>query len=211
MYKEINLYDTTLSEDDVINAVFLAIGMDISNIFIPAYYLSKIRSIVPSEIKLACPVDYPHGLGDTHIRQHGCISACNRGANFIDLVINPVYFLNCEKQKLTADVKSHIKICEDKNVELRAMLDYRIYGDSLIYSCVNTLADLGITTISPSTGEFAEDYTDNLIMCQTISNKNPKVHTIYNNYSCSKEQFANLKKAKIFGVRLKSYNMVYTN
>jgi deoxyribose-phosphate aldolase len=209
LYKEINLYDSTLSETEIVERAFKAIKQGITTIFVAPYYLGKLNAILPKSIKLACPVDYPHGLGDTYMRQHGCISAINRGASFVDLVVNPVYFINREKQKLVDDLQAHKKICEEKKVELRILLDYRMYVDGLIYTTANLLANIGIKYVIPSTGQFVEDYSDNLIICQLLMNKNPSIQTIFNGVFCSPEQLEKLEMAKIYGVRLKSYNLVY--
>lgn len=183
--------------------------MDIDCLFVPLYYLGKLKEILPSRIKLACPVDYPFGLGDTTMRQHACITTGNRGANFIDLVVNPIYFYNSEKHKLVEDIQANKKICSERGVDLRIVLDYRMFNDGLIYTAVNTLANLGIRHIIPSTGQFAEDPLDNLIMCQMLSNKNPSVKTIYNNISCTKTHYESIEKAGIYGIRLKNFDLVY--
>ncbi len=209
MFNEANLYDPTLSEKDITELAFKFIRMEMDCLFVPPYYLGKLRAILPKSIKLSCPIDYPAGLGDTYMRQHGCISAINRGADFVDLVVNPIYFYNCEKQKLVEDIQANKKICQEKGAELRIVLDYRMYYDGLIYTVANILSNLGIVYIIPATGQFVEDHTDNLIMCQMLMNKNPKIKTIYNNISCTKLQHADIEKAKIYGVRLKSYQLVY--
>lgn len=209
MFNEANLYDATISEKEIIERAFKSIRMDMDCLFVPLYYLGKLKEILPSRIKLACPVDYPFGLGDTQMRQHACITTANRGADFIDLVVNPIYFFNSEKHKLVEDIQANRKICQERDVGLRVVMDYRMFNDGLIYTAVSVLANLGIRYIIPSTGQFAEDHTDNLIMCQILSNKNPCIKTIYNNISCSNKQYQDIEKADIYGIRLKSFDLVY--
>jgi len=210
LHSEANLYDPTLSEKEIIERAFKFIRMDIDCLFVPPYYLGKLKDILPPRIKLACPVDYPFGLGDTQLRQHGCITTANRGANFIDLVVNPIYFYNSEKHKLVEDIQANKKICLERGSDLRIVMDYRMFPDGLIYKAVSALANLGIKYVIPSTGQFAEDALDNIIMCQMIANKNPSIKTIYSNISCTKTHYESIEKAGIYGIRLKNFDLVYT-
>lgn len=211
MYNEVNLYDATLSESELIKRAFSAINMGIHNLFVSPYYLGKLRDILPNHIKLSCPVDYPDGLGDTGMRQHGCLSATNRGADFVDLVVNPIYFLNFEKQRLVDDIKANKQICYERGASLRIVLDYRMFQDGLVFSLASTMANIGIEYIIPATGQFVDDYLDNLIICQSIMNKNPSIKTIFNSPFCKPDIYQKIEKAKIYGVRLKSFELVYNS
>lgn len=202
MLKEANLYDPTLTESEILDKAFKILNSGITSLFVAPYYLGKLRAILPKHISLSCPVDYPFGLGDTQMRQHGCIAAINRGANCIDLSVNPVYLLNKDKDKLIDDIQTNKKICHNR-ANLRIALDYRMFQDGLLYSVVSALTSLGIEYIIPSSGQFVDDFSDNLIMCQLLMNKHPGLKVICNNTFCTEEQLNTLIKSKIFGVRLK--------
>lgn len=206
MFLELNILDQTKSEIAMFEECFSAIKFGAKTIFTSSYYASKIQSIVPKEIKIACPIDYPNGLGDTSLRQHECISAIHHGANYIDIVINPILLINKQRNKLKEDIKANLSICKDNNVEFRAIMDYRMYPERLIYITCELLSNLGIQTIIPSTGQFAEDYIDNLIICEIIQNKFPSIKTIFNGYFLNQDQYDKIKKSKISTVRLKSFN-----
>lgn len=213
MQHELNLFDFSKSEKEIILAAFDAIDQGIRTIFVPTYYASKLKSLVGKSVNIACPVDYPAGLSETSIRQHACISAINHGADFIDLVVNPLYLLNGEKQALIEDLIVIKGICSLKNKELRVILDYRMFSDSLIFSVANIVQNVGIKHIIPSSGLFVEDYLDNIIMCQLIANKNPSIKTVFNSVRCTQEQYDKIKESRIHCLRLKSFSslqLVYT-
>lgn len=208
MYKEINLYDVQKSEKEIVNECFKAVDNGVDSVFISSYYAGKIRAFLPDFIHIAVPIDYPNGLANTGVRQHECLTAINRGAKFIDLVINPIYLINNEKEKFKDDIRNCKEICKLKNVELRTILDYRMFTDSLIFITCNILQDLNIKFVSPSSGQFAEDYLDNIITCELIQNKNPRLNTIFNAPFCSKDEYEKLIKSNVYGIRLKKFGVV---
>jgi deoxyribose-phosphate aldolase len=195
MQLELNLLDQTKSEKDIITKFFTGTGNGINTVFVAPYYAGKLKALLGT-VKIACPVDFPDGLGDAVLRH---------GANYIDLLINPIHLVNGRKEELTQDIKAIKNICDDKDVELRAVVDYRMYTDGLVLSLCSILRQLGVVYIIPSSGQFVDDVTDNIIFCQLISNKNPGVKTILNTSFCTKEQFDKIPK-DIYGLRLKSYN-----
>jgi deoxyribose-phosphate aldolase len=207
LYKEINLYDLTKSEKSIIEEAFKAIDQGIDCIFTSSLYAGKLRALLPDFINIACPIDYPNGLGNTSVRQHECVTAINRGVKHIDLVVNPIYITNNEKNKLTDDIRACKAICTSKNVDLRAILDYRMYPDGLVFTMCNLLQNLDIKFVSPSSGQFIEDYLDNIIMCELIQNKNTRLQTIFSAPFCSAEELDKLHKSNIYGIRLKRFGV----
>lgn len=207
MYKEINLYDNTKSEKTILAEAFLAIENNIDTIFTSSYYSGKLRKTIPDFIKIAVPIDYPNGLGHTGVRQHEVLTAINRGASIVDIVINPLHIINGQKSKLEDDIIAIKEICKLRKTELRTIMDYRMFTDGALFSICSTIQSLGIKYISPSTGQFVDDYIDNIIICELIQSRNPRLNAIFNASFCSKEQMEKILQSNIDTVRLKKFGV----
>lgn len=208
MKYELNILDSTKSEKTLLEECFAAIEFGVTKIFTSSYYCGKLKSFLPKNIFLSCPVNFPYGMSESLLCQHECISAINHGASTIDLIINPIFLINKQRDKLRKDIRSIIDICNRKDVQLNAMLDYRTYSDRILYVLCDFLDRLGISTIIPSTGQFVDDYIDNIIVCEMIKSKF-QIDTIYNGTFLTTEQFLKIKKTNIKTLRLRSfYNLV---
>jgi len=206
MFKEINLYEKDATKDSVIKNVFKIINYNLDGINVSLNYISEVRDIIPKEsnLILSCPVDYPDGLSDTKHRQHQTITAIRKGANCIDLVINPIYLLNEQRNVIYSDIETQSKICKDNNILLRIMLEYRHFSKETYYDLIRLCRILKIKYIFPSTGNFADDYEDNLIMGKMINSIYSGVKVITNGNIWKKEQYELIKRSGIYGIRLKS-------
>lgn len=206
MYIELNYYNKTMSESEVIDNVFKGLRYDIKGINVGQNYLQKIASVLPDGILLSCPIDYPYGLSDTKTRQQQTISAIRRGANCIDLVVNSVYIINDQRDKLMLDLRAHQEICKQNNVLLRVMLEYRQIEDNAIYAeTLKICKILRLKYIFPSTGHFADDLTDNIIVAKMINSQYSASKVICNGNLWLKSQYEFVQKSGIYGIRLNGF------
>lgn len=166
-------------------------------------YLSKLSSILPSELMLSCPIDFPYGLSDSKIRQHQIISAIKNGANCVDLVVNPVYLLNDKRANLVLDIKAQQNICNDRGVRLRLMLEYRHFDEFIREDMLSICNTLKVGYIFPSTGHFVDDYLDNLIVASNIESSYKRISVITNGNIWNTKQYQEAVKAGIYGIQLK--------
>jgi len=205
MFKEITLYGKNFTQQEIINNVFKAIHYNLNGVNISLNYLSEIRSIISKEsnLILSCPIDYPDGLSDSRHRQHQTITAIRKGANCIDLVVNPIYLVNEQKSIIYSDIETHSKICKENDVTLRVMLEYRHFDKEIYYDIIRVCKILKVKYIFPSTGNFADDYTDNLIMCKMINSVYKGAKVIANGNIWKKDQYDLIRKSGIYGIRLR--------
>lgn len=159
---------------------------------------------MPSSMILSCPVDYPYGLSNTKVRQHQTLSMIKHGARAIDLILNPVYILNNKRSCLINDIKANRLICNENNVIFRVMLEYRHFDEEVYAEMVKICKILRLPYIFPSTGHFADDYVDNLIICKMIQSEYPDAKIITNGNIWEKEHYDIIEKSNIYGVRLRS-------
>jgi deoxyribose-phosphate aldolase len=209
MYHEIAYYNTTYTKDDIIKLVFEAVEKKINGIAIYPYYISSIANYLPLTFNIASPVDFPLGNSDTKIRQHQVISNINAGANIIDLALNNIYLVN-NRKLFVQDLKGIKSICDDKSITLRVFYEYRHnYEKELFIFLKNTLVDLKIDYVFPSTGQFVDNYADNILVAKAFSMET-KLKPIVTGNIFTKQQYEVVKESEVFGIRFTS-NQAYAN
>lgn len=205
MLYELSLFDANQTTNELKSAVYSNIGWGASAVITHPYYLSKIVDLVNDAIKLGIVIDYPYGLGNYTSRHHAVVSACKQNIQILELVVNPIVIRNNERKNLIQDIKTAKTVCDDRNIELRIMLDYRMFSDRLIFATVELCSCLGVTKFVSSTGQFVDDFYDNLLICGMIQNKFPSTQCILNSSFCSDLYLEQSKSHNIYGIRLKSF------
>lgn len=201
MYKELSIYDKNLTDKEAIEYLFVAAKHNFGGVSTASYFLPRLKDIIPEGMVLACPVNYPDGNGDFQLIQHAIIAAQRKGANAIDLVLNPHYVTNYKLELILEEVACYNRICKDYDMTLRVMLDYRLFDTRQFIQTIDLLVDIDIDYIFPSTGNFADDIDDNLTMCGLILKKYPFLSVISTAPVRTKEQYEKFANIGVFGMR----------
>ena len=201
MYIDLACHDIETTKQDVQKATFVAIENDLNGISILPYFISFAKEFIYNGMTFSCPIDYPDGLNETKIRNHEVLSAIRHGVNTVDLVIQKHHIINSEFKKISDDILSNKKICEDNNTTLRVMLEYRIFSKENLNKCIIILKETGITTMFPSTGHMLDNLVDNLVIGVNTQN-DFGIDAIVNGNLWRPDQFQMIQKSEVFGVRL---------
>ena len=203
MYQELAYYDKQPISSEVQSSLFQALDCGINGFSVPVYFLPQIHDIVPEGITLSCPIDYPNGMADVKVRHHATLSALRKGANAIDLVANTYIVLNDKLQDFENEIKTNLTVCQNHGATLRVMLEYRTFESKLTIALCSILKELGVEYVFPSTGNYVDNYIDNLLMAANIEKKSGLL-TITNGNIWTYKHYQAAVKAKIFGVRFHS-------
>jgi len=203
MYKELNVFDKDITEEQAIESIFKAIHRGFDSICLPLQYLSLIKDMIPGSIQLTCPIDYPYGLSSSKVRQHATLSAIRNGADIVNLVVNPVYIVNYKQDKLEKDLFANKTICDKNNIDFRVMLEYRQHRVEDIKKILDILKKLKITEIYPSTGHFLDEATDNIAMAKVIKSYYKKSKIITNGNMWHTDHIELAQKNKVYGISIK--------
>ena len=207
MYLEYVCYDYSLNEIETSQLVASIIKMGIKNIGVFQYSISGLKSILSPDISLSCPLDFPYGLSDIKSRNFLVAQACKSGASKIDIVIPSKILTNRKYDKLREDIRSNLAICEEQGVELRYILEYRIFSHGVLAKSCEILKSLGIKTVLPSSGTMIDDINDNLIVCNFLMTKTG-IGVICNGNIYSAQHVEKIYKTQPQGVRLHHKNSV---
>lgn len=210
--------DYSINELELEQNISIAIKHGIKNISVPAYSLSTVKNIIEikeKNISLSCPVDFPYGLSDLKSRSFAVGQICSSPVpvKYIDLVIPTKIITNRKYDKFRDDIRNNIKLCNDANIELRYILEYRVYSHEVLAKVCQILTDLGVKTIFPSSGTMIDDINDNLIACNFLMTKS-QVKTIATGNIYNEKQINSVTKMQeLFGIRFSNINnfLLYSN
>jgi deoxyribose-phosphate aldolase len=205
MKLEYSIYDISLSDleiKEIINKIKIY-HLDVLSV-LPGY-LKIIKSIVPETLRISTAIDYPLGTSDLKTRLSCIDYSIKNGTSIIDVVSSPQFLSNRKYDKFRDDIKTINEFCTNySNIEVRYILEYRVFSYELLYKAVQILQTLGIKTILPSTGYMLDDINDNLLAAMLIKKKVENINIICNGNIWTKNQLNLIKKASLYGLRLNS-------
>lgn len=201
MQIEYACYDRTLTEDEVKASIANAIKLGINNISIYQYSIPYIKSILNDDIFLTCPADFPYGLSDLKSRNLMVSQIAKSGASCVDLVMQSKYVANRKYDKIREDIKSNLEICKENNIELRYILEYRLFGHETLAKICQILKDFQINDVIPSTGQMIDDINDNIIAAKYLYTKSG-INVVINGNVWNQKHLDNIKSSEIKNIRL---------
>jgi deoxyribose-phosphate aldolase len=207
-YIEYACYDYSLNEQETQQNISEAVKLGIHNISVLPYSIPTAKSAIGSQsVKISCPVDFPHGLLDIKSRNFFVGQLCKQKINTIDLFIPTKILSNRKYDKLREDIRSNLDICQENNVELRYILEYRVFSHEVLARVCSILMDFGVKSIIPSSGHMIDDVSDNLIACDYLSTKTG-IQTICNGNMYTPKHINAVKNSSIYGVRFHYLNSI---
>lgn len=202
MYVELDLCKYH-KEEEFVDNLFIGLDNDVDSFVVPNNYISKAKDLLPANTTIICPIDVPHGVADSKVRQHAVISAAKKGAGAIDLCISPIHIANKDEDKLEDDLNTQTRICSDYGIIPRAILEYRVYDYPTIRLVLGMLNVCGIEYAIPSSGTILDDPYDNIIICAGME-VDYNLKAIYNADLWLDSHYELILTSKIFGVRIRS-------
>jgi len=197
-------YDYSLIEEEVKDNIEQAIKMGITNIALYQYSIPSIKSLLANtekQISISCPIDYPYGLSDFKSRNFMVTQAAKLDVSVIDLVIPAKCVTNRKYDKIRDDIKSNLEICQENNIELRYILEYRVFNHEILAKICQILKTMGVNSVIPSTGQMIDDINDNIIAAKYLNTKSG-ISTIINGNVWNKTQAENIKHSGVESIRL---------
>ena len=204
MYLEYACYDYSLSDEEIKKNLTSAAQLGVENI---ALFYSGSSSLLKSfleeypQVKIYCPVDYPYGLADSKSRLFITTQLAKSGIAGIDMVVPAKFIANRKYDKLRDDIKNNLLVCQENNVTLRYILEYRVFNHETLAKTCQIFKSLGIDYAFPSTGHMIDDINDNLIAAKYLHTKS-EIKVICNGNIWTQKQIDNLKNSNIYGVRV---------
>jgi deoxyribose-phosphate aldolase len=211
MQIEFSYYDLASNEQETKENIKTASYFPVSNISVLPFYIKAAKTTAHqqnTEIKISTVIDYPMGISDINSRLSLSKYAIKNGADCLEIVI-PVQFLcNRKYDKFKEDIKGHLELGIQHNVNIKYVLEYRLFTYELLYKISQILLSEGINTIYPSTGYLLDDINDNILAAALINKKIPEMNIICNGNIWNSNQINNLDKFKLYGLKVNSINAI---
>jgi deoxyribose-phosphate aldolase len=205
---EFSHYDIASNEAEFKDIVGKATQLKPSVISVLPSYTKLAKNIIPESIVLSSIIDYPFGILDIKSRLASTEYAIKNGSKMIELVAPSFLLCNRKYDKFREDILSHQELCSKDNVELRYVLEYRVFTSDLLCKIAQILVGAGITVIYPSTGHLLDDISDNILASALINQKVANINIIINGNMWNNRHTQTIKANKrIFGCKT---NSVYT-
>lgn len=206
MITELSFYDIASSDEEFKETIKEINILNPDAICVFLNHIKLVKNNISEKIKISTPIDYPLGNSDTRTRLCAIDSAIKNGADIINVVAQPYYLCNRKYDKFRDDIKQIQELCVKNNVELRYILEYRIFTYELLYKVSQILTSNEIKIIYPSTGYMLDDINDNILACALINKKVPNINMISNGNIWNISQINNISKSKLFGIKVNSVN-----
>jgi len=170
-YLEYGFYDIDSNEKETQE------NIDIANQYMPAVisvlpqYVKNIKKIIPQYIRLSTIIDYPFGLSDTLSREHAVRTAIDNGIDNIEIIC-PNYFLcNRKYDRFRLEVDKIKLLCSTNNINIRYILEYKLYTLDILQKIAAILSTKNITNIYPSSSYSLDNISDNILVAMMIIKK----------------------------------------
>lgn len=205
MQLELANYDRSASLDDLNRTVFIATTYKFDAVAIPPHFIAGAAELAVEshKLNLISPVDFPYGMDSNIARMHSIAEAYKRGARIIELCINNSYIVDKKYKHITEDIVTCITYCKAKDIELRALVEYRLFDDEAVIELSKKLYSTGIRYLTLSTGTMVDDPIDNILIAKEITTKT-KLKVISNSFFRNLDQVEVCKKANLYGMRFNS-------
>lgn len=200
---ELSIHNTDIMDIELKKNIIDAVKYQPDSISFLPHHVKYAKRIVKDNCPISSCVDFPFGILDTETRAHYVKKSIREGVNKIDIVIPCHLLLNKKYEKIKKDIEQNNFICKKSNVELRYVLEYRIFNHYTLTRACKLLKENGIETIYASTGHMIDNLTDNSIACMYLEKKTG-IKTIINGDIWREDQIEVISDHSPFGIRFKS-------
>lgn len=170
MELELACYDRLVNYDEMLNNIFTGAKCTAKCLCIPSGLISKTTSF-QEYIKISAAIDFPYGLSETSVRLHEILVASRAGASFVDLVVNTNLTAESDWAAIRKDARACFEICKAQGVELRPIVEYRLFPAETVLQLCEVLKSTGVSHVANSTGTMVDDTSDNVIIAYSIQEK----------------------------------------
>jgi deoxyribose-phosphate aldolase len=204
MYIDFALISTDLSEADTKNIITEINTYPINSITIPFYLIKPIKPLISHDKILSCFIDYPLGLSDIKTRRFAIEQAQKAGANAVDIAMPQNLAANRKYDKIREDVKFAQEFGSANNLQIRYILEYRVFDHHCLKKICEIFENHQITHIYPSSGFFLDNLADNILASIFLHQNSKDLNVVCTGNIWTQKHFETIKKSGLFGFRTTS-------
>ena len=199
-------FDIANNDTELKNDIAYACQFNVDTIAVLPNSVKLIRAMVPDNIAISTPIDFPMGISDSKSRIYQIEFAAKNGANKVDILVPTHSVCNRKYDKLRDDIKLSNELCQKLNLSIRYILEYRVSTYDTLYKIAQILGSYGITEVFPSSGYMLDNIMDNILAGVMINKKVSNINIICNGNVWNDTQIDNIIKTNLYGLRVHSIN-----
>ncbi|NDB85423.1 MAG: hypothetical protein EB127_22380 [Alphaproteobacteria bacterium] len=185
---EYGYYDIASNETETKENIIKALSFCPNTISVLPFYTRLAKNLIDHKALTSTIVDYPFGLSDTDIRLKIVDTAIKNGTDVIEIVAPAHLLCNRKYDKFRKEIESCQILANAGSVDIRYMLEYKIFTPELLYKASSILTEFNINTMYPSANYLMDNIADNILAAMMISQKNNKINIIVNGSAWTDEQ-----------------------
>lgn len=153
-YIDHTLLMPTATSKDLLTEASIAIKYDVASFCVKPYWVEETAKILKgTDVKTCCVIAFPHGNSATKVKVFEAKSACEEGAQEIDMVLNIGKVLEEDWEYTFQELSEIAKVTKDYGSLLKVIFetDYITKDEHKIQLC-RICSELGIDYVKTSTG-----------------------------------------------------------
>jgi deoxyribose-phosphate aldolase len=204
MYIDFAIINTETSETEAKTILQEIKNYPVNSVTVPFYLIRSFKSLMSSDIKISCLVDYPLGISDVKTRRYSIEQAHNAGANTVDISMPQNLAANRKYDKIREDIKICLDYCNENNIEMRYILEYRVFDHYCLKKICEIFDNNNIKFIYPSSGYFIDNLADNILASIFLHQNSKDLNILCTGNMWCDKHFETMIKSGLFGFRTSS-------
>jgi deoxyribose-phosphate aldolase len=206
MYIDFAIINTEISESEAKTILQEIKNYTVNSITVPYYLIKSFKNLIPTDNKLSCLIDYPLGIADIKSRRYSIEQANAAGACTVDISMPQNLAANRKYDKIREDIKVCSEYCNEKNIEMRYILEYRVFDHYCLKKICEIFDNNNIKFIYPSSGYFIDNLADNILASIFLHQNSKDLNVLCTGNMWCDKHFETMIKSGLFGFRTSSIN-----
>jgi|15BtaG_2_1085339.scaffolds.fasta_scaffold00003_83 deoxyribose-phosphate aldolase len=199
MLRELIISDKNTSQEDLLKYFGASSNYLVDRLCMPAGLIPQLHPYVDDFSYISSLIDFPYGWSSSKNRVSEIISAYHMGIKTMDFVLSPYHITNFNVLKIQKELETLSNLKKEYSIELRPILEYRLFDVVNCISVGEILMNFGFKTIVVSTGTMVDDKNDNMLVSLELSDIGLDVITC--SRLMSKTFMSDLDSIEVYGVR----------
>lgn len=200
-------YDYSINETETQQNISKAIDLGATSVSVLPFSIATLKNleekIRSKSITTSSVIDFPFGTMDAKSRifMASQLLKQKNDLNYLDLMIPTKIITNRKYDKLREEIKNILELALQYNIEIRYIIEYRVYSHEVLAKVCQIFKEFGINIIFPSSGTMLDNIDDNLIACNFLTTKT-NIKTVCTGNIFNEKQAKSVKQtSNLYGVR----------
>ena len=195
------------SNDKVFKETFSKIlEYPIQQISVLPQHLKLVKKVLPKQVQLSAPIDFPFGTNTDSIRRDMIKFAIDHGVDCVEVVAPNRPLCNRNYTQIQNEIAGYFNMCVENMVDISYTLEYRRFSFTALARIAKSLHNNSIFKFYVSSGNKLDDIHDHIIAINVLQKEAPEATIPYNGNLWLKEHLDLLYESQIKSIRSRTLN-----